>query len=72
MFRPPLLPIVIVVGHEAIIRLLVNIGKVNINSKDTKYSLTPLSWATREGHKAVVRLLLVIGKANINLKNTTS
>ncbi|RMZ85745.1 hypothetical protein DV737_g416, partial [Chaetothyriales sp. CBS 132003] len=48
-------------GHEAVVRLLLETGKVDANSKDDLYSQTPLLWAARNGHEAVVRLLLETG-----------
>jgi ankyrin repeat protein len=44
-------------GHEAVVKLLVDTGKADIDSKDKEYGLTPLSWAAQKGHEAVVRLL---------------
>jgi ankyrin repeat protein len=41
-----------------VVRWLLREGGVDPDSKDTKYSRTPLSWAAKEGHEAVVRLLL--------------
>ena len=42
--------------HETVVKLLINAGKVDINSKD-RYGQTPLSWAAEGGHEAVVKLL---------------
>jgi len=44
-------------GHSAVVRLLLDKG-ADIESKDSQYSQTPLSWAARNGHEAVVKLLL--------------
>ena len=49
-------------------RLLLETGKVDIDSKD-KYSVTPLSYAASSGHEAVVRLLLETGTVNPDLKD---
>jgi ankyrin repeat protein len=46
-------------GHEAVIKLLLETGKFNIDSKDNKRQ-TPLSLAADQGHEAVVKLLLEI------------
>ena len=46
--------------HEAIVKLLLDTGKVDADSKD-KYSQTPLFWAAENGHKAIVKLLLKKG-----------
>jgi ankyrin repeat protein len=43
-------------GHEAVVKLLLEMGKADIDLKD-KYSRTPLSWAAEGGHEAVVKLL---------------
>jgi ankyrin repeat protein len=32
-------------------------GKVDADSKDTRYGQTPLSWAAEKGHETVVKLL---------------
>jgi len=48
-------------GHEAVVKLLLETGKVDPESKDKEYGQTPLSWAVRNGHKAVVKLLLEKG-----------
>ncbi len=48
-------------GHEAVVRLLLETGKVDINSRDGK-SGTPLSHAAENGHDAVVKLLLASGQ----------
>jgi ankyrin repeat protein len=45
-------------GHEAIIKLLLATGKIDVDSKDSSYGRTPLSWTAKKGHKAVVKLLL--------------
>ncbi|KAF4415640.1 ankyrin repeats (3 copies) domain-containing protein [Fusarium austroafricanum] len=51
--------------HEAIIKLLLAIKEVDVNSKDEKYGWTPLSWAAKNGHESIVKLLLAKGSANI-------
>jgi hypothetical protein len=43
-------------GHEAMVELLLETDKVDINSKDN-YGQTPLSWAAKRRHEAVVKLL---------------
>ncbi|KAK5214907.1 hypothetical protein LTR72_011997, partial [Exophiala xenobiotica] len=47
------------IGHEAVVRLLVEKG-AKLESQD-KYNRTPLSWAAEKGHGAVVRLLVEKG-----------
>ncbi|KAI9760034.1 MAG: hypothetical protein M1840_002750, partial [Geoglossum simile] len=49
-------------GHEAVVKLLLAIEKVDLNSKDSSYGRTPLSWAAGNGHEAVVKLLLATEK----------
>ncbi|KAH0538836.1 hypothetical protein FGG08_004612 [Glutinoglossum americanum] len=44
-------------GHEAIVKLLLATGKVDVDSKDNYYGQTPLSWAAENGHEAIVKLL---------------
>jgi ankyrin repeat protein len=44
-------------GHEMVTRFLVERG-ANLETTDTEYGQTPLSWAARNGHDKVVRLLL--------------
>ena len=43
-------------GHEAVVKLLLEIGKVDVDSKGTD-GRTPLSRAAENGHEAVVKLL---------------
>jgi ankyrin repeat protein len=43
-------------GHEAVVKLLLETGKVKINSKDEN-SQTPLSLAAKNKHEAVIKLL---------------
>jgi ankyrin repeat protein len=42
------------------VELLIEKG-ADLESKDSRFGRTPLSWAAREGHEAVVRLLLEKG-----------
>jgi ankyrin repeat domain-containing protein 50 len=44
-------------GYEAVVKLLLETGKVDVDSKDEDYGRTPLSWAAENGHEAVVKLL---------------
>jgi ankyrin repeat protein len=43
-------------GHEAVVKLLLETGKVDVDLKDNDYGLTPLSLAVHCGHEAVVKL----------------
>jgi len=44
-------------GHEAVVKLLLETGKVDVDSKDSYSGRTPLSYAAESGHEAVVKLL---------------
>ena len=55
-------------GHDAVVKLLLKTGKVDVESKD-EYGRTPLSWAAEEGHEAVVKLLLETGKVDVESKD---
>ena len=39
------------------VKLLLKTGKVDVQSKDSQYEQTPLSWAAERGYEAVVKLL---------------
>ncbi|KAL9561163.1 hypothetical protein ACKAV7_014518 [Fusarium commune] len=55
-------------GHRVIVKLLLEKGE-EIETKDSKYGQTPLSWAARNGHEAVMKLLLDKG-AEIEAKDS--
>ncbi|RYO92493.1 hypothetical protein DL762_001639 [Monosporascus cannonballus] len=54
-------------GHEAVIKLLLDIGNVNPNVRD-QYGWTPLELAAISGHETVVKLLLNSGKIELKGK----
>jgi ankyrin repeat protein len=56
-------------GHEAVVKLLLNTGKINVNSKDNN-GRTLLLWAAEKGNEAVVKLLLDTGKVDVDLKDS--
>jgi ankyrin repeat protein len=56
--------------HEAIVKLLLQIGKVDVNSRD-KSGRTPLSWAAEKGDETLVKLLLESGKVDVDSKNNS-
>ncbi|KXG51333.1 uncharacterized protein PGRI_093450 [Penicillium griseofulvum] len=56
-------------GHDSIVGLLLDTGKVNLESKDSR-GRTPLSLAAEYGHDAVVRLLLKTGKVNLDSEDS--
>jgi ankyrin repeat protein len=47
-------------GHKIVVKLLLEKG-VELETKDTRYSRTPLSYAVGNGHKVVVKLLIEKG-----------
>ena len=47
-------------GHEAVVKLLLETGKADVESKDG-CGQTPLSWAKKNGHKRTVSLLQSYG-----------
>ena len=55
--------------HETVVKLLLDTGKVDADSKDNKYGPTPLSWAARRGHEAIVKLLLDTGKVDADSRD---
>ncbi|KAL8296144.1 hypothetical protein RB600_001571 [Gaeumannomyces tritici] len=55
-------------GHEAVVKLLLDTGKVDADSKDNN-GRTPLWWAAADGHEAVVKLLLATGKVDVDSKD---
>ncbi|OCL09099.1 ankyrin, partial [Glonium stellatum] len=56
-------------GHEAMVKLLLTTGRVDVDSKDKDYGRTPLSWAAENGHEAVVKLLLATGRVDVESKD---
>ena len=50
-------------GHEIVVKLLLETGKVDVEVKDDS-ERTPLIYAVSNGHEAVARLLLETGKCN--------
>ncbi|KAM5342908.1 hypothetical protein ACJ41O_013874 [Fusarium nematophilum] len=55
-------------GREAVVRMLLDTGKVNVDSRDKK-GRTPLSLAAWYGHEATVRVLLHTGKVNVDSRD---
>ncbi|POR33893.1 Uncharacterized protein TPAR_05909 [Tolypocladium paradoxum] len=52
-------------GHNAVVRRLLNSGRVDPNSRDTA-AWTPLMHAAKNGHIAVVESLFDLGKVDVN------
>ena len=55
-------------GREAMVKLLLETGKADINLKDN-IGRTPLSWGVQNRHEDIVKLLLETGKADVNSKD---
>ncbi|KAK4248955.1 hypothetical protein C7999DRAFT_39939 [Corynascus novoguineensis] len=55
-------------GHEAVVKMLLDTGKVNVDSKDI-YGQTPLSCAAKNRHEAVVKMLLDTERIDVNSKD---
>ncbi|KAI8657047.1 hypothetical protein NCS56_01310400 [Fusarium sp. Ph1] len=58
-------------GHEAIVKLLLSTGKVNLNVEESVYGQTLLSLAAQNRHAAIVKLLLDTGRVNPDAKDRT-
>jgi hypothetical protein len=56
-------------GVQEAANVLLETGKADVDSKDTK-GRTPLQWAAEKGHEAVVKLLLGTGKVDVDSKDT--
>jgi ankyrin repeat protein len=56
-------------GHKAVVQLLLETDKVEVDSKDSS-GRTPLSWATENEHEAVVQLLLETDKVEVDSKDS--
>ena len=55
-------------GHEAVVRLLIERGGIDLNARDDE-ATTPLTWAALSGHEAVVRLLIERSDVELNAKD---
>jgi ankyrin repeat protein len=56
-------------GHDAVVKLLVDTGETDLNSKDKVHGQTPLSLAAKMGHEAVVKLLIDTGRVDLDSKD---
>ncbi|KAI9854299.1 MAG: hypothetical protein M1813_001292, partial [Trichoglossum hirsutum] len=56
-------------GREAIVKLLLDSGQVDVNSKYNRGGQTPLLWAAEKGHEDIVKLLLDSGQVDVNSKD---
>jgi ankyrin repeat domain-containing protein 50 len=59
-------------GHQTVVELLLETGKAEADSKDSKYGRTPLSCAAENGREVVVKLLHETGKAEVDSKDSES
>lgn len=55
-------------GHEDVVRLLLDIGKTELDAIDDN-GKTPLIWAASEGHETIVKLLLGTGIVDVNARD---
>ncbi|KAI7759639.1 hypothetical protein LZL87_014225 [Fusarium oxysporum] len=55
-------------GHEAIVKLFLDTGQVNVDAKDQS-GRTSLSWACERGHEAMAKLLLKTGQVDVDAKD---
>ncbi|KAF7623159.1 hypothetical protein AFLA_010468 [Aspergillus flavus NRRL3357] len=53
-------------GHEEMVHLLLETGKVDLNAVDFELGRGPLGWAAGNGHAGVVQLLLESGLVDVN------
>ena len=58
-------------GHSAIVKQLLDIDKVDVDSKE-EHGQTPLFLAASDSYEAIVRLLLDIGKVDVDSKDNIS
>ncbi|OBS17522.1 hypothetical protein FPOA_12014 [Fusarium poae] len=55
-------------GSEAMVKMLLDTGKVDVDAKDY-IGRTPLSWAAENGHEAVVKMLVDTDKVDVDAKD---
>lgn len=59
-------------GHEAVVKVLLAIDGIDVNSRDNLDGWTPLAWAAGNGHEAVVVLLLAKGGIDLNSRDNNN
>ncbi|KAF3909927.1 Ankyrin-3 [Dactylellina cionopaga] len=57
--------------HLEVVKLLIDTGQVDVDSKDELDSRTPLSWAAENGHLEIVKLLIDTGRVDLNSRDIT-
>ena len=57
-------------GHEAIVKVLLATGQVDVDLKDNS-GRTPLIWAAANGHEAIVKVLLATGQVDVDSKDNS-
>ncbi|GIJ98076.1 hypothetical protein Aspvir_000186 [Aspergillus viridinutans] len=57
-------------GLAAVVKLHLDTEIVGLDSKDSTYGRTPLSWAAWNGHEAVMKLLLDTEKVDVNSRDS--
>ncbi|KAF7552936.1 hypothetical protein G7Z17_g3962 [Cylindrodendrum hubeiense] len=56
-------------GHEAVVEILLATQGVDVNSKDSLWGQTPLSWAAENGHETIVKVLLTAENIDVDSKD---
>ncbi|KAL6251161.1 hypothetical protein RBB50_001369 [Rhinocladiella similis] len=57
-------------GLECVVKLLLEMDGIDVNSRDDRYKGTPLAWAAEYGHEGVVRLLIAKDEVVIDSENS--
>ncbi|KIW15313.1 hypothetical protein PV08_05358 [Exophiala spinifera] len=57
-------------GLDCVVKLLLEMDDINVNSKDDRYKGTPLMWAAEYGHEGVVKLLIANNEIDIDSENS--
>ncbi|KAH2670040.1 hypothetical protein KXV51_007008, partial [Aspergillus fumigatus] len=57
-------------GLTAIVEILLQTEDIDVESKDSEYGRTPLSWAAVNGHEGIVKLLLDTGRVDVDSKDS--
>ena len=57
--------------QEAIVKMLIETGKVNADSKDSN-GHTPLWWAVQCGREAIMKMLIETGRVDVDSKASST